>query len=366
MTFSISPPYKETLGEHQPEQRPTPEDPSPSPSLPRFVHPRHGSISSRTSEVSTTPVSDRKPSPAMLELTGVSTMLRIVLSNQENIMSRLSQLESGVSRIETILYDDRGRTAVRIPSSASLLPTVRPSAPASVCHVPCKFEDSIDSASTTSMFSCTSDENLIRIRENAQLFSAIILGLTAWVRDRLETMTGRIFDAGLKGRFNDFTKVISNVAKDGTLKKVDGSSLKTLRDYQSRSDIFRSLCDFIALLKMMPECLPPPGSDIVSAIGEGLIDDGGNLLIDLSKLVIRPRSKDELVFDSLSSNAIPIYVKFRMEGRGCNESKALAIDEYAAKCGKTARRNRLANSSRTDFAAKAADDISDQFVDFGL
>ncbi|CAH0474934.1 unnamed protein product [Peronospora belbahrii] len=327
----------------------------------------------------------------MLELTGVSTMLRIVLSNQENIMSRLSQLESGVSRIETILYDDRGRTAVRIPSSASLLPTVRPSAPASVCHAPCKFEDSIDSASTTSMFSCTSDENLIRIRENAQLFSAIILGLTAWVRDRLETMTGRIFDAGLKGRFNDFTKVISNVAKyacpprkmprvlsdkdivlrfsrsrDGTLKKVDGSSLKTLRDYQSRSDIFRSLCDFIALLKMMPECLPPPGSDIVSAIGEGLIDDGGNLLIDLSKLVIRPRSKDELVFDSLSSNAIPIYVKFRMEGRGCNESKVLAIDEYAAKCGKTARRNRLASSSRTDFAAKAADDISDQFVDFGL
>lgn len=322
MVFSISPPYKETLTAQEVEQKEPlmSESSLPSSSLPLFVRPRHRSTTSSTSEMGVADIPSRKPSPAMLELTNVSTMLRTVLSNQENIMSRLSQLESGMDRIQTVLYNDRERVPVKVPNPMPQLPVTGSFIPTSTRYVPHRFEDDMndfrdsyraprgnqltDSASMTSTSSQLPSEDVIKIRENAQLFSAIVLGLTAWIRDRVETRTERIFDAGLKERFNDFTKVISNIAKyaspprkvprilcdkdvvlrfsrskDGTLKKVNGSSLKTFRNYQSQSDIFRSLCNFVVLLKMMPECLPPPGSDVISVIGEGLIDDEGNLLV---------------------------------------------------------------------------------------
>ena len=102
----------------------------------------------------------------------------------DGIASRITCLEVGV-------YDNRNNLPVRLSASSNQQ--------VGSAHAPLVFHEHgnglplvpralsiryMRSASEASISSSVaSDENVLKIRDNAQLFSAVILGMMAWIRD---------------------------------------------------------------------------------------------------------------------------------------------------------------------------------------
>ncbi|KAJ3220939.1 hypothetical protein HK099_003898 [Clydaea vesicula] len=200
-----------------------------------------------------------------------------------------------------------------------------------------------------------SDSHSINVRynENAQVFSAIILGIITYIQERIEIARNGSYTKGFSECYNRFTRTISMVCKStnpiiviprvlkdkellsilrrkskNDILRIDGHTLLSLRNTRLHTDIFRTLTEIFRLLKMMPEILPPPASEIILGISDNLVSDNGTILIDFNNIMIRNATADETAYQSLPLDCIKYYVPLRLSNVMPINAKSRSIELY--------------------------------------
>lgn len=304
------------------------------------------------------------PTYAMAEIRKISKLVSKISLTQERIMDRLADLETRTKDIQYALVDaSTGRCAPDFVSTAG--------SETSVCG--------------------DGPTRGLRYTQNMQLFSAMIIGLVTCVRDAVESRECRSYQSGLSDRFNALTRVLSilaanskppipipKVLQDAYLMEafqrtskssvplIDGQTLKTVRDYRARSDIFRALCDLVAALKSVPECICPPGREVISSIAHPLIDESGRLLLDIGVISVRKPATDEASFGKLNVNAFKFYVPLRMSGVRADYAMEQAISELSEEQEVKMRGGPPKSASKSELSRRAKREVAAAFVPFDI
>lgn len=318
------------------------------------------SLRSQSEECSPSPA----PTYAMAEIRRMSALMSRMSLMQERIMDRLLDLEVRTRDIQYALTD--GTSSRVVPDYAS-------------------------NADTESVVQARTSSRGVRYTQNMQLFSAMIIGLVTCVRDTVESRECSSYQSGLSQHFNGLTRVLSLLAANskpsipipkvlqddylmeafqrtskGAIPVIDGQTLKTVRDYRARSDIFRALCDLMAALKSVPECICPPGREVICSIAHSIIDERGSMQLDVDAISVRKPSPDEVAFGKLNVNAYKYYVPLRMSGMSASYSLEQAIADLSREQEVKMRGDTSKQVKKSELSRQAKIEAAARFTPFNI
>ncbi|KAJ3382890.1 hypothetical protein HDU92_004518 [Lobulomyces angularis] len=269
-----------------------------------------------------------------------------IIDNMESILINESSIDSSLKLYSMLDSNATSNNIIEYPNSSQAAQTIDKSV-----NMQSKFGDHVQHQQ--SQHETNTHGINVRYNENAQVFSAIILGVITYIQERIEIARNGSYTRGFSECYNRFTRTISMVCKStnpiiviprvlkdkellsilrrknkNDILRIDGHTLLSLRNTRLHTDIFRTLTEIFRLLKMMPEVLPPPASEIILGISDNLVSDNGTILIDFNNIIIRNATTDESAYQTLPLDCIKYYVPLRLSNVMPINARSKSIELY--------------------------------------